>query len=371
MNSHRVSFDLRSVWRAGWTLVGVGALVALLTFLLRAGGGMIFLVVISLFLAVAMEPAVSRLAARIPRLAATAIVMVLLTLAIIGFTYAFGSLLIGQLSALITAVPGAVAALPQWINEQFGIAIDANELQSSLQLTPEKAAQYAAQVAGGAFGVLGTVLSAAFSMFVMAMFTFYLSADMPRLRNWVITLVPPHRQAFVLTAWQLFLAKVGGYVGARFTLAVISATIHSLFMLAIGMPYWLALGLWTGLVAQFVPNVGTYIAIMLPTLVGLASPEPADGVLVLIFAIAYQQVENLTIEPRISGRAVDVHPALSFGSALLGAQLFGLPGAVLGVPVAATLMALFDIYSTRYELSADAEHAASAAVEGELSRTDS
>ena len=79
------------------------------------------------------------------------------------------------------------------------------------------------------------------------------------------------------------------------------------------------------------------------------------GVYVLIWGIAYQQVENLTIEPRISARAVDLHPAVSFGSALLGAQLFGLSGALLGVPVAATVMAMLEIYKRRYELSAATE----------------
>ena len=83
--------------------------------------------------------------------------------------------------------------------------------------------------------------------------------------------------------------------------------------------------------------MGTYISIALPVLVGLTSSEPILGVYVLIWGIAYQQVENLTIEPRISARAVDLHPAVSFGAALLGAQLFGLSGALLGVPVAATV----------------------------------
>ena len=123
----------------------------------------------------------------------------------------------------------------------------------------------------------------------------------------------------------------------------------------IGLPYWLPLALWTGLVAQFVPNIGTYIAIALPVLVGLTSGDPMVGVWVLAWGVGYQQVENLAIEPRISSRAVNLHPAVSFGSALLGAQLFGLSGALLGVPVAATVMAMLEIYQRRYELSPQTE----------------
>jgi predicted PurR-regulated permease PerM len=121
-------------------------------------------------------------------------------------------------------------------------------------------------------------------------------------------------------------------------------------MLIIGMPYWLVLGIWTGVVAQFVPTIGTYIAIILPTLVGLLGPNPIQGVLVLGWGLFYQQVENLTIEPRISAKAVDVHPAVSFASVMLGAALFGASGAILAVPVIATILALLDIYGHKHEL---------------------
>ena len=82
----------------------------------------------------------------------------------------------------------------------------------------------------------------------------------------------------------------------------------------------------------------------------------------LLWGIVYQQVENLTFEPRISARAVDVHPAVSFGSAILGAQLFGLAGALLAVPLAATAMEMLEIYKRRYELTAQTEERVAALV---------
>ena len=154
----------------------------------------------------------------------------------------------------------------------------------------------------------------------------------------------------LVTTWDLAVEKTGGYVSARVVLAFINGSTTSLFMLLIGMPYWLVLGIWTGVVAQFVPTIGTYIAIILPTVVGLLSPQPIDGVLVLAWGLVYQQVENLTIEPRISAKAVNVHPAVSFASVMLGAALFGAAGAVLAIPVTATVLALFDIYGHKYEL---------------------
>jgi len=104
------------------------------------------------------------------------------------------------------------------------------------------------------------------------------------------------------------------------------------------------------MVAQFVPAIGTYISIVLPVLVGLLSPNPWLGVIVLGWGILYQQVENLTIEPRISARAVNVHPAVSFGSVILGTAMFGVAGALLAIPVVAMLLTLLDLYRTRYDV---------------------
>ena len=70
----------------------------------------------------------------------------------------------------------------------------------------------------------------------------------------------------------------------------------------------------------------------------------------------YQQIENLTIEPKISAKAVDVNPAVSFGAVLLGAALFGVAGAFLAVPVVAMLLALLNIYGHRYDLLPQIQH---------------
>jgi len=176
-------------------------------------------------------------------------------------------------------------------------------------------------------------------------------------------LFPPRSQRVIGDIWSLTAQKTGAYVGARVVLGTINAVTSGIVFFAIGLPYWLPLALWTGIVAQFVPTIGTYIAIVLPVLVGLLSDRPVTGIIALVWALLYQQVENLTIEPKISAKAVDVNPAVSFGAVLLGAALFGVAGAFLAVPVVAMLLALGDIYGKRYEIVAnsEAEDAADAA----------
>ena len=140
-------------------------------------------------------------------------------------------------------------------------------------------------------------------------------------------LFPARSQMLVARVWSLTLEKTGGYVGARVVFAGIDAGTTAVVFVVIGMPYWLPLSLWTGIVAQFVPTIGTYISIALPVIIGLLSPNPAIGVIALVWAILYQQVENLVIEPKISAKAVEVNPAVSFGAVLLCAALFGGAGA--------------------------------------------
>ena len=353
----------RSDVRRVWVVVGVLVVVAFLGFVLWRGGTTVFYVVMGWFAALAMEPAVSRLTRWMPRPAATGLVMVAVLLAVVGFLWAFGSLLADQLAALVEAAPDIATDVLAWVNQVTGSDYTVDRLLETAGLSGGGLTAYAQDVALGLLGVLAAVLSAAFGLFVIAFFVFYISAGMPALRNWLAQRMPPRIQVPFLTAWELARVKVGGYIAARVVLASINVVASGIVFALLGLPYWLPLALWTGIVAQFIPNVGTYISIALPALVGFTSGEPLLGVWVLAWGIAYQQVENLTFEPRISARAVDVHPAVSFASALLGAQLFGLPGALMGVPVAATIMAMLEIYQRRYELTPETEQQVARLVE--------
>jgi predicted PurR-regulated permease PerM len=342
-------------------VVGIVACVFAIVFMVDRGGGTIFTLIISMFLAVAMEPAVRLLTRWMKRPLATAVVMLGVLLAFAGFIAAFGGLLVGEIQNLVRSAPGAIEAAVAWANTTFGTDYSTTNLLDQLDLTPERIAGYATQFSGGVFAVIGTIFGGVFNAFAVLLFTSYISGAMPALRNWVAGLFTPGRQSVVLTVWEVFVTKVGGYVTARIILAVCSATAHTIFMVIIDMPYWLALGLWIGVISQFVPTIGTYIAVVLPVAVGLTSEQPLDGVLILAFAIGYQQVENLLLDPRVSSRAVNVHPGVSFASVLLGAQLFGVAGGLLAVPVAATLSTVFELYKRRYEISPDAEESARAA----------
>ena len=366
----RVLLDPGNIWRTGMLVVALIALVVVVRFVLAQGSSLIFILVMAWFASLAMEPAVTRLARRMPRGAATGLVMASVVAFLVLFFALFGQLIAEQVANLVQSVPRLAQDGLAWVNRRLGTDYTVDDLLANIDLSPERAAGVASQLAGGVLALLGSIAGAVASFFMFALFLFYLSADGPRLRRWIASLFPPRVQEATVVVWDTTAEKTGRYVTARVVLAAVNATASGLVFLVIGLPSWLALGLWTGLVAQFVPAIGTYISIVLPVLVGLLSPNPWLGVIVLAWGFLYQQVENLTIEPRISARAVNVHPAVSFASVILGTAMFGIAGALLAIPVVAMLLSLLDLYRTRYELLPELAHDdddASSVTEGEES----
>ena len=358
-----IRIDTRNFWRIGFITLAIIAIGLLINFVIEDGGGVIFIVLMSWFASLAMEPAVRPLSRHMKRGAATGIVMLGIALALVLFILAFGNLLFDQVAELISALPGILENTLAWVNSQTNSQYEIADLWEQLNLSPAQSAQYAATVLSGILGILGSVAVSFFSLFTFALFTFYLSADAPRFRRYIASLFAPKYQSLTMQIWDTTALKTGNYVAARVLLAVINGGTSAIVFYFIDMPSWLALGIWTGVVAQFVPTIGTYIAIALPVLVGLLSDNPWIGVMALIWALIYQQVENLTLEPKISARAVNVNPAVAFASVLLGAALFGVAGALLAIPVTAMIISLIDSRRLRFEVVEDESHTGSEATQ--------
>ncbi|MEU1305661.1 AI-2E family transporter [Streptomyces shenzhenensis] len=309
--------------------------------------GLGVMLLISFFLAMVMEPAVSRLEARgLSRTPATLIVFAVTLAAIGGFSAAMVTLLIDQATQVSGEVPELFDTLVDWVNRTFHTNITTERLlrgSGNVETSVRQAADHA-------WGVSTTVIGGVFEVFTIALFAYYFTADGPRVRRGIISLLPPRRRAAAHRAWDIALAKTGGYVYSRALLALFSTIAHTAAFAVLGVPYAMALGVWVGVVSQFVPTVGTYLAAALPTLVAL-TVDPWDGVWVVAFATAYQQVENYVLQPRVTSRTVEVHPAVAFGSVLAGAALLGAVGAVIAIPAVATLQAIVSSYLPRYDAS--------------------
>lgn len=348
--SRVIRLEPRNVWRIGLVVIGLVFLFLFIRFVLEDGGGVLFTIIMAWFAAQAMAPVVNYLSRWMRRGAATLLVMLTIVLFLVLFILAFGNLLVSQLVQLALAIPTVAEQALAWANTQLGTTYEANDVLAMLDLETADLAVYAGQAALNVVNFLVSVVGSILGLFVFGLFLFYFSADLPRLQRWLAGLFPARGQQFAMDVWRLTSQKTGNYIGARVILATINSITTAIVFVIIDMPYWLPLALWTGIVAQFVPTIGTYISIILPVLVGLLSMNPWVGVMALAWGIIYQLVENLTIEPRISAKAVDVNPAVAFGAVLLGAALFGVAGAFLAVPVTAMLLALLEIYVKRYDV---------------------
>jgi predicted PurR-regulated permease PerM len=356
----------KTLWRIGFIALAIIAIGLFAMFLLQDGGSVLFIVLMAWFFALAMAPAVDRLARRMKRGLATLIVMGGVAAFIALFAVAFGALLVDQLTEIVLSIPDLFERVVAWVNTTFNASYDPDLLLAQLDFDNEYFRSFALQLAQGILGIATSVLGSVFGLFTFGLIAFYVSADGPRLRRWIAGLFPARSQQLVVSVWDITADKVGRYVAARALLATINSVTSGIVFAVIGLPYWLPMAIWTGVVAQFVPMIGTYIAIVLPVIVGLLSGNAWLGVIVLAWALLYQQVENLTIEPRISARAVDVNPAVAFISVLLGASLFGVAGALLAIPITAMILTLVGIYVKRHEFIEDLPAATPSAPEPEV-----
>ncbi|MFF7143295.1 AI-2E family transporter [Streptomyces nodosus] len=314
--------------------------------------GLLINVLIAFFLALAIEPAVSRLASSgMRRGLATFLVFLGLTVAVAGFVILLGSMLAGQIIKMIEGFPDYLDSLINWINSTFHSELRRVDVQESL-VHSDWLRKYVQNSAGGVLDVSAQVLGGLFQLLTITLFSFYFAADGPRLRRALCSVLPPARQAEVLRAWEIAVDKTGGYIYSRGLMALISGVAHYALLQALGIPYAPVLAVWVGLVSQFIPTIGTYLAGALPMLIAF-TVAPWYAVWVLAFVVIYQQFENYMLQPKLTARSVDIHPAVAFGSVIAGTALLGAVGALISIPAVATLQAFLGAYVKRYDVTDD------------------
>ena len=310
----------------------------------------LFMLLLAWLLGIAITPLVEILTKRgLKRGLSTMIVLLGLVFLVIAFIASFGQLLASQLASLITQIPSLVEGFVNWLNTSFNLGIDATSIENSLNFSNSQIANFAQNIAGGLLGVVTSVFGFIFNVFTLLLFAFYFAAEAPQIKKTVGSWLPAKQQVVFTTVWQVATEKTGGFVISRVILAVLNATFTSVFLLLIDVPYWLPLGLFTGLVSQFVPTVGSYIGGIIPAIVAVVN-DPKDGLFVVIFVLIYQQIENYFFTPRISSLTMDIHPAVAFASVIVFAGFFGAIGALIGVPIAAAIISIIQTYGKRYEL---------------------
>ena len=329
-------------------IVGVFLLLTLL-WALEALRGLLVLVFFSLFCGFALEPAVNWLARRgWPRGRATLTVFLGITVVVGAFAAVLGTIVVQQVTDLVASLPDYARRVADFLEERVGADLSGTDVAG----TANTVGQITQSVLGGALGFGATIATGLFSLLTIATLTFYFVKDGPRMRRAICSMLPAAKQREVLRAWELAIDRTAGYVYYRVVLAVISAIVHAVALGLMDVPFAVTLGIWVGLVSQFIPTVGTYIAGTLPIAVALAQ-SPRTALYVVVFIVIYQQVENYLISPPLSARTMKIHPAVGFVAAIAGVALIGPVGALLALPVVATVQSFLAVYVPRHEVVAD------------------
>jgi len=319
-----------------WASAGtVGVLVVLLAaygvYLIRS---ILVLVFIALFLAVSLEPAVYWLTKRGVRRSFAVTIVIAVLVALFGvFIWSIVPPLVDQGGKLLADLPGyyqrlsADSSVIREVTDRYHLTDRLTALLSALP----------GRLAGGAVGFIHRFAGFIASSLTVLVLTIYFMADLSRLQRGMVRLFPHRRRPRVAEILDITVAKVGGYMSGNIIISVFAGASTFVCLEIVRVPFALPLAVTVAL-TDLIPMIGATLGAAVCVIVAVVTNGvwPA-GVVVLLFFIAYQQVENYLIAPRVFRNTVDLSSAAVLLVALTGGVVLGLVGAVIAIPVAAAI----------------------------------
>lgn len=332
-----------------WGLFGgLGALLALwLALTVVHLRGVLVLIVVSLFIAVGLNPAVEFLMQRgLKRAWAVLCVITGVLLVFAGFLF----LLVPIISHQVTAIGDN---LPHWFDrlQQNG---DIRRFDDKYDVTTKiedyvRKGTWAQKLFGGVVGVGLAILGVLLNVFVVVVLTLYFLASLPSMKRAAYSLAPASRRERVSLLGDRILRTIGGYVSGAFVVAMCAGLSTLVFLFIVGLgSYAVALAMVVALL-DVIPMIGATIGAVIVCAIAFAT-DLKTGIIAVIFYIAYQQLENYLIYPRVMSRSVEIPGALTVIAALIGGTLLGVVGALVAIPTAASIMLLVkEVFLPRQE----------------------
>ena len=324
-------------------MVTVGALLALTMLQALASASAVFiLIIISLFLAAGLNPAVMFFQNRgLNRGASVGAVMASVLLFVAAFIAIAVPPLIDQGNQLLDNAPALIRdlnnnAFINDLNNKYGVI---DSLQSKID-SLIKDGQFAITAFGGVIGVGKAVVSGLVSTITILVLTLYFLASLPQVINIGLKFVPSSRRDRVSKLTNAIVSRIGSFVGGQAIIAALAATFILIMGLIVGMPYPGPLAMVV-LICGFIPLVGHFIGMSIVTVVSLTDSLTTAAIALGAY-IVYVQIENYVITPRIMRKSLAIPGLVTIIAALLGASLLGLVGGLLAVPIAAAVLLILD-----------------------------
>lgn len=324
-------------------LATLGGLTAIILMRALASVTQIFvLILIALFLATGLNPAVEALRKRnMSRSAAVSVIFSSVILFVIFFALVVVPPVVNQGTHLIENAPQLLQDLMKnetisKLNTQFGL-IDTLQLKLK-SITSD--GTLLISTFGGVIGVGKSVLSGFFTAVTILVLTLYFITSLPQAVDLGLSLVPASRRDRVGRLTNAVIARVGAFVGSQILIAAMAAVFVTIMAVILGMPSPIAIGMIV-LVAALIPLIGHFLGCGIVTLIALTQ-SVLVGVIAFTAYVVYVQIENYVVTPRIMKRTLSVPGAVTIIAALIGSSLLGLVGGLLAVPVAASIILILD-----------------------------
>ena len=324
-------------------MVTIGALLALTMLQALASASAVFiLIIISIFLAAGLNPAVMFFQNRgLNRGASVGMVMASVLLFVAAFIAIAVPPLIDQGNQLLDNAPALIKdlnnnAFINDLNNKYGVI---DSLQTKID-SLIKDGQFAITAFGGVIGVGKAVVSGLVSTITILVLTLYFLASLPQVINIGLRFVPATRRDRVSKLTNAIVGRIGSFVGGQAIIAALAAVFILIMGLIIGMPYPGPLAMVV-LICGFIPLIGHFIGMSIVTVVSLTDSITTAAIALGAY-IVYVQIENYVITPRIMRKSLAIPGLVTIIAALLGASLLGLVGGLLAVPIAAAVLLILD-----------------------------
>ncbi|KQX70048.1 hypothetical protein ASD06_01000 [Angustibacter sp. Root456] len=301
----------------------------------------LLLIVVALFLALGLDPVVQWLQARgLRRGYAAAVVFLGVILVFVGIIALVVPPVVNEAGQLLDQAPDFVDNLLKNhtlrdLDKQYGLI---TRVQEELRKRATDQSLWTS-VFGGVLGAGKAVVGGLFSAFTVLVLTLYFTASLPTVKASVYRMVPRSRRQRVSFLSEEISRRVGGYFLGQIAVATLNGIFSYIMMTIVGIPYAAVLAVSVG-VLGLIPMVGATLGAVLVLIVALFQSGTA-ALIVAVYYVIYQQVENYVLSPRIMQRTVAVPGAVTVVAALAGGTLLGIVGALMAIPVAAGLLLLY------------------------------
>jgi len=316
----------------------LGALVAIfLSQQLLSISSVLVLLVMSMFLAIGLNPVVELFMRRGLRRGLSVLLVLVVVISVLAlFVVAIAPVISEQIAQITRNAPGWLDDLQsngqvQKLDDQYDVIAKARDYIEN--------GDFGQKVFGGALGVGLRVLSALANSLIVIVLMIYFLASLPSIKHAGYSLAPASKRPRVSELGDKIIRSTGAYVAGAFLVALCAGVSTLVFSFVVGLAdYAFALAFVVGLFS-LIPVVGAFVSGALMTLLAL-TVSPTVALVALVYYVAYQQVESYLIYPRIMKKSVDIPGSVTVVAALVGGSLLGVIGALLAVPVAAALLLL-------------------------------